>query len=377
MGHSVNMRSIHLIATALTPDTGGGYVILKQILNSLQKVNLECKVIVYSPQKDIEIKNVEYVVINHNQKWFKRIFWERFTFAQKYYQNGDYVFSLQNTMPSFCGEVGGALYVHQPLPFIKQKIKLKLKEFLKKILYLHVIKSNLKSDTLIIVQTDWIRNAFLDKIAHPKDKVVKLLPEYNCEYFLNTFNSPPTSFVSKFSLFYPALDYSHKNHIVLLKAFRLFLKKNPDAILKLTLDKKSKVFKLVKQLNLVDNVHFLGFLPKKDVFTQYLNSSAMIFPSLIETLGLPLVEASGLGLPVAVSDLSYTREILGNYKNVIYMDSLQEKSVYDAMDKLLKMQRCENYFINGSTSWEDFWKILERDYKSYSHRLSRTDFSLS
>jgi glycosyltransferase involved in cell wall biosynthesis len=44
-----------------------------------------------------------------------------------------------------------------------------------------------------------------------------------------------------------------------------------------------------------------------------LGSAGLLFPSLAEGFGLPPVEAASLGVPVIASDLSVTREVLGDY----------------------------------------------------------------
>ena len=54
----------------------------------------------------------------------------------------------------------------------------------------------------------------------------------------------------------------------------------------------------------------LGKISHDEVFEIYGRSKALLFPSLKESLGLPLIEANQLGLKVLVSNLPFANDIL-------------------------------------------------------------------
>ena len=56
----------------------------------------------------------------------------------------------------------------------------------------------------------------------------------------------------------------------------------------------------------------LGKISHDEVFEIYGRSKALLFPSLKESLGLPLIEANQLGLKVLVSNLPFANDILVN-----------------------------------------------------------------
>jgi len=58
----------------------------------------------------------------------------------------------------------------------------------------------------------------------------------------------------------------------------------------------------------------------------YQKVKCVIFPSKLETWGLPITEAKELKKPLILSDLSYAHETLGNYEKVLFFnpDSAQE-----------------------------------------------------
>jgi len=56
---------------------------------------------------------------------------------------------------------------------------------------------------------------------------------------------------------------------------------------------------------------WLGDLDRSQVFSHYRGAKMLVMTSLAESLGLPLVEAMQVGLPVVAPDLSYSRELGG------------------------------------------------------------------
>jgi glycosyltransferase involved in cell wall biosynthesis len=53
-----------------------------------------------------------------------------------------------------------------------------------------------------------------------------------------------------------------------------------------------------------------GQLSHQEVLALYKKSGAAIFPSTLESFGLPLIEARQAGLPVLASELDYVRDVL-------------------------------------------------------------------
>ncbi len=66
-------------------------------------------------------------------------------------------------------------------------------------------------------------------------------------------------------------------------------------------------------------VKFVGRLNQNEMVNMY-KQSILIFPSYIETIGLPLIEAKTLGRQIVAADCEYAHEALGDYDNVVYFD---------------------------------------------------------
>ena len=119
---------------------------------------------------------------------------------------------------------------------------------------------------------------------------------------------------SQYDFVYVASGDAHKNHGNLLLAWRLLAEAGLKPSLALTVDALSHLMlasEITKQrdhhgLNIVN----LGKVASADMPALYKSSSAMIFPSKVESYGLPLIEATQMGLPVLASELDYVRDVI-------------------------------------------------------------------
>jgi len=130
-----------------------------------------------------------------------------------------------------------------------------------------------------------------------------------------------------FKILYPSNIYDYKNHnliINLVKTYKIdklsfFFTCNRNDF------KRFKNSGNIFRENLYDHKKF------SEVFKKY---DAIIFPSLIESFGLPLLEAKNLNIPIFAAKLPYAKEILS--KRGIYFDPLSPKSLYIALKKYFK-----------------------------------------
>lgn len=72
------------------------------------------------------------------------------------------------------------------------------------------------------------------------------------------------------------------------------------------------IFRQVQALGLEDDVHFLGFVPWKELPWLYNAATLFVYPSRYEGFGLPVAEAMRCGLPVITSNVSSLPEVAGD-----------------------------------------------------------------
>lgn len=80
----------------------------------------------------------------------------------------------------------------------------------------------------------------------------------------------------------------------------------------------------VRRLGLQDRVVFTGYFPQTDLPALYGAAQALVYPSLIEGFGMPLLEAFACGTPVITSNRSALAEIAGNAAMLVNPESVDE-----------------------------------------------------
>jgi len=117
-------------------------------------------------------------------------------------------------------------------------------------------------------------------------------------------------------LLYPANFWRHKNHELLLTAFGIYLAAHPDSALKLVLTgapsaRRDELMEATRRMGLAGRVVFPGFLAEEDYAALLAGAAAMIFPSLFEGFGMPVLEAMAAGVPVLCGSLTSLPEVAG------------------------------------------------------------------
>ncbi len=125
-----------------------------------------------------------------------------------------------------------------------------------------------------------------------------------------------------FRLLYPAFYYEHKNLGTLLEAMKrlrqgygleveLVTTANPNSDLARAAATAAADRELARDPVLACCVHFVASRPPEKMAELYAACDLFIYPTLVESFGLPLIEAMASGLPVVASDLPINRELAG------------------------------------------------------------------
>ena len=114
-------------------------------------------------------------------------------------------------------------------------------------------------------------------------------------------------------LFYPANNWPHKNHATLFTARRLAQaelgRPLPLILVGAEVDGRDPWARVISPADRADGVRHLGYVPESDLPALFELSRALVFPSLFEGFGMPVLEAMRTGCPVLCSALPSLREI--------------------------------------------------------------------
>jgi glycosyltransferase involved in cell wall biosynthesis len=314
-------------------ESGGALTILKQYYDTAIKDKENEWIFVVSTPELKETDNIKVLSYPWIKKsWFHRLYFDKllaYKLVDKY--NVDEILSLQNVViPKI--KVKQTLYLHQQLPFVEKKYR--MAENFKFWVYQNIIskmifKSIYKADK-VIVQTKWIMNAAIQKTGVSKEKFILKQPELNIK--VKKFYEHRDE---KRLFFYPSSGLSYKNHSVIVEACKFLDDKgvdNYEIIFTLRGDESKEVKKLrqfIEKERLP--ITFIGLLNIDEVY-EYYSKSILIFPSYIETFGLPMLEAKMHQAPIIASDCAFSHEILDDYGNVEFFDP------FDSVDLSKKMQ---------------------------------------
>jgi glycosyltransferase involved in cell wall biosynthesis len=122
-----------------------------------------------------------------------------------------------------------------------------------------------------------------------------------------------------------------KNTPLLLKAYAKLLQNHPLNDLVLVWKPPNDICKAYSAPALKNRIHFIGRQSDETLRDLYCGATALVFPSLYEGFGLPILEAMSCGTPVITSRISSMPEVGGDA--AIYIDPLDSDSLVSALEE--------------------------------------------
>jgi glycosyltransferase involved in cell wall biosynthesis len=173
------------------------------------------------------------------------------------------------------------------------------------------------------------------KFCHiPSHKITPILLAYDAKHFREIVNKSESKSLHSYFLYIGRHD-PYKNVSPLISAFAS-LPSNHEYQLWLAGPSDDRytpaLKKQVQELGLTDQVKFLDYVPYEDLPKIISSAIALVFPSLWEGFGLPVLEAMACGTPVITSNLSSLPEVAGDA--AILIDPYNVEEIADAMQAI-------------------------------------------
>lgn len=372
-------KIIFVNATAATE--GGALVILKQFLEGISiysKKNISyylfCSLEKLKKYEDGNIKIVNNI---KGKKWIDRIKWNLYglrKWSRDKNIKADLIVSFQNIGVNYYNDVRQLIYLHQSIPFFQGnkwsflKKNEKILWFYKNV-YKKIIQYSLKDNSYIVVQTEWMKNAIIQEFDLDYSKIAVIKPD------LVKISIDKISNIDfkddKFHIFYPANTIIYKNHELIIRALKYIKESKPEVYNNLIIhftfnenlnnNRNVELIKLMKILQTSDHIRLEGKISYEKVLSFYKSCDLMLFPSYIETFGLPLIEAASFGIPILAADMDYAREVMVDYEGVKFLDYKDAKLWAKNIILLYNNRvRYTPYYFNYETSWKDFFELIEK-----------------
>lgn len=272
------------------------------------------------------------------KSWFHRIFFDLFcgpVILKKY--KIEKILSLQNTamyrthIPQTVFLQNCLSLIDYHFSFIQDRRLWLYKYFIGKV----TIHSLGKAEK-VVVQTQWMKDLCLEKLEINKDKLTVIPTTVHVrESHCFDYNKAYSHF------FFPAFASSYKNHLIILKAASILVKKGiKDFDIQFTINPgDNKCSKMLFEYTATNNlpVKWLGQISQEKVYEAY-EKNILIFPSFFESYGLPLYEARKIKTIIFASKLPYALEALSSYHNSYFFDVYNEKELSSLMEQAISRQ---------------------------------------
>ena len=320
-----DLNQPRLIIQAYNIHIGGGKVLLEALLEDLQNTHLilflDTRLII----KDLKLKRAELKYVK--PKLFNRIVAE--IWMKHNVRKNDIVLCFGNLPPLF--KLKGKIYLFLQNRLLLDDISFKAHDFktgIRLILERLWLKFFMHNCDEALVQTDTMKeHAILSKLKDKKHIIV-------CPFLPNSKSCQTASLKTnkKFDFIYVASGDKHKNHKNLIEAWILLKKKGYSLTLAITIDPKK--YKILYQNYLLFNKKYdlnitnFSELSYQQVNLLYQDSKVLIYPSLIESFGMPLLEAKRYNLPIIASEKDYVRDLVNPVES---FDPHSPKSICNAI----------------------------------------------
>ncbi|MFY0607738.1 MAG: glycosyltransferase family 4 protein [Cyclobacteriaceae bacterium] len=186
-------------------------------------------------------------------------------------------------------------------------------------------QKSLRTANRIIVSFEHVKQDLIKYYKLEADQISVCPPPFHSNWFASSAATKMADLIKEYNLsetfiLYPAATWPHKNHRTLLQALNI-LKKNGSTVKLICTGGKTDHFEqsllpLISELQLNDDVKFLGIVSEENLNGLYNAAKLVVIPTRYEAGSGPLYEAMRASVPVicaqttslpeTISDLTFT-----------------------------------------------------------------------
>ncbi|MFQ1933234.1 glycosyltransferase family 4 protein [Aeromonas veronii] len=189
---------------------------------------------------------------------------------------------------------------------------------LKKFFYNFIIKRNVRNAKKILTVSCFTKEKIISWSGVDAERVVVVGNGVSSAFFSDSLNVG-----LKKQVLCVSNRKEHKNERRLIKAFSC-ANIDKNICLLFTGEPTQELQHLINSCNLNGRVRFSGFVSDSSLRSLYSESLALLFPSLYEGFGLPVVEAMACGVPVLTSNTTSLPEVAGDAALLVNPESVDE-----------------------------------------------------
>jgi glycosyltransferase involved in cell wall biosynthesis len=259
--------------------------------------------------------------------------------------------------------------IHDLTPMLFRTGKASTKGFLnytfKYFFFEKLIKKQINQAQVIITPTETVKEQIINCFRQiDQTKIQPIYEGVNQELIVTVADSSLNKTFQNFFL-YVGNFYPHKNVEFLIetftkvdKGYKLILV-GPDDFF------TARIRKLIDLLNQKERIIIFNNAKVEQLAFFYKNAQALIYPSLSEGFGLPLIEAAYFNLPIVATDIPVFHELLDNQYLSFKSDGRSE--LLNSINQIINGQR--NFKYEDLLARYSFKKMTEETYRLYQKAL--------
>jgi glycosyltransferase involved in cell wall biosynthesis len=219
-----------------------------------------------------------------------------------------------------------------------------------------ILRRAVADSNILICDSEYTRQKIQSEYGISDHSIVKIQP-YLRKRFPDVTDDHKNNMLHQMGInnidfaFYPANFWPHKNHEMLIIAFQLFIHRHPDSSLHLVFTgchptREKQLIAAVKKMELDKKIHFLGYRSEEEMDAIWKTCKFLIFPSIHEGFGMPVVEAMTYEKPILCSNTTCLPEVAG--EAALYFDPRKPEDIADKIERFYNDQPLRDILkING------------------------------
>ncbi|MFK2048846.1 glycosyltransferase [Bacteroides fragilis] len=361
----------NVIVNATASRASGALSILKQFLENIPIYNQDIYYIFVAQSVVFEsTQHIQFIPID-TCSWMKRIYWDEIGLKRwlaKHHIKASLIISFQNTGVNCASQIPQLIYYHNVIPLLNISWSIWRKDewlfLIYKYVYPFFVRHSLTENTYIVVQLPSTKEAFMRKFKFPKERLYIVRPDIKN---VELIKSSEVRFCDDcFHFIYPATPFLYKNHLDIVYALSALRSIDPSLLKRIKIHFTLNTGELlyldteIAKMGLEKNFIFEGTIPFLQLMSYYKSVTALLFPSYLESFGLPLLEAAKVGLPIVVIDLPYAKDVVGTYDGATFVKMHDSVAWAKAIQALCYSKKRYPPFIQQKEKgWPFFFKIIE------------------
>lgn len=304
-----------IVVSAVSLRKGGTLTILRDCLCYLSTLAADghYRVIALVHKRELaDYPGIRYVEMPDIIKGWSRRLWCEYVTMNRISRRIAPVYlwiSLHDTTPRVVAE-RQVVYCQTSFPFYKwnwRDFRFDYKIVLFALFTRFAYQINVHRNDFLIVQQEWLRLGLSRLLGVKEEKFIVAPPEYKESWVVAEGIER-----SCFTFFYASTPDCHKNFEFVCEAASLLEQEIGKDVFKLvlTISGQENTYSkwLYKKYGSVNSIEFAGFMSREKLFGYYHAVDCLVFPSRVETWGLPISEFMLTGKPMLLADLPYARE---------------------------------------------------------------------